>query len=116
MQLDELVRTALTERRDLLEAIVRREVEAVVSELVDAELNGNAMTATTPLDRSAPPSAETKLCRTCNVEKPAAAFERGRNKCRACRRADAGRGKVRPPVERQELAAPFAGSQATPSP
>jgi hypothetical protein len=46
MQLDELVRTALTERRDLLEAIVRREVEALVGQLVDAELNGNAATTT----------------------------------------------------------------------
>ena len=46
MQLDELVHTAPTERRDLLEAIVRREVEALVGQLVDAELNGNAATTT----------------------------------------------------------------------
>jgi hypothetical protein len=38
------------------------------------------------------------------------------NKCRECRRADAGRGKVRQPVELQEPAAPLAGSQATRSP
>jgi hypothetical protein len=61
MQLDELVRTALTERRDLLEAIVRREVEALVGQLVDAELNGNAATTTEMLrSRSALPQEATE--------------------------------------------------------
>jgi hypothetical protein len=97
MQLDELVRTALTERRDLLEAIVKREVEALVSQLVDDQLNGNA--AGMVLSRSSLPQeateepgqgsgstqalADRKTCRVCGRQD--VRFDPRRRVCRTCR-------------------------------
>jgi hypothetical protein len=84
--LDSMVAAVLEQYRDTLAGFVHARVEALVAELVNAELNGNASPATPPPDRPAPQPAETKLCRTCNEEKPAGAFERGRRQCRQCRR------------------------------
>ena len=85
--LEQIVREQIADRRDQLEAIVRREVERIVGELVAAELNGHgtAPNATNEVGRtsSGPP---VKLCRVCGVEKPGTEFDKGRRVCKGCRR------------------------------
>jgi hypothetical protein len=71
-----------------LEALVKDELRAPVSELVRRavvelvreQLNGHAAAPT----NGATPT--TKLCRVCEREKPADQFGKGRRVCKACRR------------------------------
>jgi hypothetical protein len=64
--------------RDELRGPVRQLVEQVVRELVREQLNGHAAAA------DATPA--TKVCRACELEKPADQFGKGRRVWKACRR------------------------------
>jgi hypothetical protein len=98
--LSELVTVAVRDRTDELRAIVRQEVDralaALVSELVDGELeqrrNGHVSHVeddATAHDRSAPTAvAQMKTCTRCGRERPASEFLPARSRCRSCRAAE----------------------------
>lgn len=99
----------LAARRPILEQLVRHAVDAEITALVDAELertlpNGNGAT------RAVEPA--TKLCTgPCGRTLPVSAFEKGRAKCRQCRRAE-----NREREQRHTLAATVPADQEPPRP
>jgi hypothetical protein len=88
--IDEQVRALVEQHRPQLEQLVDEAVEAELARLVDERIrarNGHSTddgTRAPSWERSSSPEA--RVCNRCQLEKPAAEFEKFRHTCRPCRR------------------------------
>jgi hypothetical protein len=131
---EDLVAAALAQRREVIASIVHARVEALIDEIIEAELAGRANGGSDTAAETAPqrhqrhaqtleriaqrPNATVKRCSSCSETKALDQFPPGRNQCKRCRNRAGEEAKRRRRQAPEAPAGPFdgTGSTATGSP